>query len=536
MTKSKNKQSSGLFAQAFGVAKKLSSELQKFQVAPITSGAELANTSKTVEGKARFKSPFEVEKYESPQQMLRQQFPKLSHQFLGRHYTRVNSIASFVSPDLGEKASDYLFQWLNEFSSNSSLTEKILEEAGVKDIIELTKDTGRSQRLSQALIEQNKLLAAVQGAVTGATGVWGAAIDIPASIVLTLRTIYQTGRSHGFDLSEEADQEIVAFIFKEIDLSLVAEKQTLLVALKALKSMLETHDLQQFQQLLGSNNDFDLVKKWLGDEQGQFKFGWLNRVPQVSVVGKLTPVAGAVLSGFYSWRLLEDVGHKSQAIFGAARFYLNEHPDENISPLEAYYKAETLLKKAAPRLLNTSGEEVKQGVISDAPKNDVISSVSIQAKDSDVAKTPVDEKVEQGIQQLAEQHVAEHEHTEQQPALKTEQDQTLDGEGAEVATEQKPDNVEPAATQTTASDAPKNDVIAKVSIQAKDTDAVKPPVDEKVGEGIQQLAEQHVVEHEHTEQQPALKAEQEEIFDEAEAQVAPEQKSIDVEPASTKHS
>lgn len=447
MTKSKNKQSSGLFAQAFGVAKKLSSELQKMQVAPITSGADLAHSSNTIEGKARFKSPFEVEKYESPQQMLRQQFPKLSHQFLGRHYTRVNSIASFVSPDLGEKASDYLFQWLNEFSSNSSLTEKILEEAGVKDIIELTKDTGRSQRLSQALIEQNKLLAAVQGAVTGATGVWGAAIDIPASIVLTLRTIYQTGRSHGFDLSEEADQEIVAFIFKEIDLSLVAEKQTLLVALKALKSMLETHDLQQFQQLLGSNNDFDLVKKWLVDEQGQFKFGWLNRIPQVSVVGKLTPVAGAVLSGFYSWRLLEDVGHKSQSIFGAARFYLNEHPNENISPLEAYYKAETLLKKATPRLLNATGEEVKQGLGSETSKNEVITHVTVQTKETDAVKTPVDEKVEEGIQQLAQQHVVEHEHAEQQPALKADQEVAFDDDETEVATEQKSIDVEPASTK-----------------------------------------------------------------------------------------
>ena len=447
MTKSKNKQSSGLFAQAFGVAKKLSSELQKLQVAPITSGADLAHSSNTIEGKARFKSPFEVEKYESPQQMLRQQFPKLSHQFLGRHYTRVNSIASFVSPDLGEKASDYLFQWLNEFSSNSSLTEKILEEAGVKDIIELTKDTGRSQRLSQALIEQNKLLAAVQGAVTGATGVWGAAIDIPASIVLTLRTIYQTGRSHGFDLSEEADQEIVAFIFKEIDLSLVAEKQTLLVALKALKSMLETHDLQQFQQLLGSNNDFDLVKKWLVDEQGQFKFGWLNRVPQVSVVAKLTPVAGAALSGFYSWRLLEDVGHKSQSIFGAARFYLNEHPNENISPLEAYYKAETLLKKATPRLLNATGEEVKQGLGSETSKNEVITHVTVQTKETDAVKTPVDEKVEEGIQQLAQQHVVEHEHAEQQPALKAEQEVAFDDDETEVTTEQKSIDVEPASTK-----------------------------------------------------------------------------------------
>lgn len=441
MTKSKNKQSSGLFAQAFGVAKKLSSELQKFQVAPTTSGAELANSSNIVEGKARFKSPFEVEKYENPQQMLRQQFPKLSHQLLGRHYNRVNSVASFVSPDLGDKVSDYLFQWLNEFSSNSSLTEKILEEAGVKDIMELTTDTGRSQRLSQALIEQNKLLAAAQGAITGATGVWGAAIDIPASIVLTLRTIYQTGRSHGFDLSEDTDQEIVAFIFKEIDLSLVAEKQTLLVALKALKSMLETHDLQQFQQLLGSNNDIELVKKWLVDESGEFKWNWLNRIPQTSVLSKLTPVAGAALGGFYSWRLLEDVGHKSQSIFGAARFYINEHPHEKISPLDAYFKAEALLKKASPRLLSAAAEANKTTASDE--QNDVITKVTVQVKANKASTVAVGDKVEEGIQQLAEQHVVEHPHAEQQPALKVQQDETFE----DVEAEQKSIDIEPASTK-----------------------------------------------------------------------------------------
>ncbi|EPG37110.1 hypothetical protein F907_02375 [Acinetobacter colistiniresistens] len=444
MTKSKNKQSSGLFAQAFGVAKKLSSELQKLQVAPTTSGAELANSSNIVEGKARFKSPFEVEKYENPQQMLRQQFPKLSHQLLGRHYNRVNNVASFVSPDLGEKVSDYLFQWLNEFSSNSSLTEKILEEAGVKDIIELTQDTGRSQRLSQALIEQNKLLAAAQGAITGATGVWGAAIDIPASIVLALRTIYQTGRSHGFDLTEDADQEIVAFVFKEIDLSLVAEKQTLLVALKALQSMLETHDLQQFQQLLGSNNDIELVKKWLVDENGQFKWNWLNRIPQASVIGKLTPIAGAALGGFYSWRLLDDVGHKSQAIFGAARFYINEHPNEKISPLEAYFKAEQLLKKASPRLLSSAAVEGNNAT--SEQQNNVNTKVTVQTKENTAAKGSVGDKVEEGIQQLAEQHVVEHPHTEQQPALKQQENLSVE-EGAEMGTETKALDIEPASTK-----------------------------------------------------------------------------------------
>lgn len=60
------------------------------------------------------------------------------------------------------------------------------------------------------------MLAAAQGLITGATGVWGAAIDIPASIVLALRTIYQTGRSHGFDLSEEVDQDIVLLFLKKL--------------------------------------------------------------------------------------------------------------------------------------------------------------------------------------------------------------------------------------------------------------------------------------------------------------------------------
>ena len=445
MTKSQNKQSSGLLAQAFGVAKKLSSELQKRQLAPTTSAAELAHSSNVIEGSARFKPPFEVERYETPQQMLRQQLPKLSNQLLGRHYTRVNNFATFISPDLGEKVSEYLFQWLNEFSSNTSLTEKILEEAGVKDIAELTRDTGRSQRLSQALIEQNKLLAAVQGLITGATGVWGAAIDIPASIVLALRTVYQTGRSHGFDLNGDTDQEIVSFIFKEIDLSLVAEKQTLLLALKAVKSMLETHDLQQFQQLLGSNNDIEMIRKWLVDDEGQFKWGWLNRIPQASVIGKLTPVAGAALGSFYSWKLLEDVGHKSQSVFGAARFYLNEHPDEKISPLAAYYKAEALLRKASPKLLNPIETESHKPSTAEATKNDVITHVDVRAKENAADQPSVEEKVETGIQQLASQYVEEHEHTEQQPALTAQQDEIITEDEPEILAEQKPIEMEPTS-------------------------------------------------------------------------------------------
>ena len=274
---------------------------------------------------------------------------------------------------------------------------------------------------------------------------WGAAIDIPASIVLALRTVYQTGRSHGFDLNGDTDQEIVAFIFKEIDLSLVAEKQTLLLALKAVKSMLETHDLQQFQQLLGSNNDIEMIRKWLVDDEGQFKWGWLNRIPQASVIGKLTPVAGAALGSFYSWKLLEDVGHKSQSVFGAARFYLNEHPDEKISPLAAYYKAEALLRKASPKLLNPIETEPQKPSTAEATKNDVITHVDVRAKENAADQPSVEEKVETGIQQLASQYVEEHEHAEQQPALTAQQDEIITEDEPEIVAEQKPIEMEPAS-------------------------------------------------------------------------------------------
>ena len=228
MTKFNNNQSDNLFSQVFGVAKKLSSTglsiLQQNQSGDVSKVIEPIPTDKTVEGKSRTKSPFEVEQYESPQQMLREQLPKVTRQVFGRHFTKVNGVATFLSPDWDEKISGYLFDWLNDFSSKSTLTEKILEEAGAKDLFELTKDTGRSQRLSQALIEQNKLIATVQGAITGVSGVVGAAVDIPVSLVLVLRTIYQTGRSHGFDLLEVTDQDVVEFIFKEVDISLIAEK------------------------------------------------------------------------------------------------------------------------------------------------------------------------------------------------------------------------------------------------------------------------------------------------------------------------
>ncbi|WP_170643934.1 EcsC family protein, partial [Acinetobacter baumannii] len=71
-------------------------------------------------------------------------------------------------------------------------------------------------------------------AITGVYGMVGAAVDIPVSLVLVLRTLYETSRSHGIDFTEATNQAVVEFIFKAVDTTLIAEKPTLLLALTAL--------------------------------------------------------------------------------------------------------------------------------------------------------------------------------------------------------------------------------------------------------------------------------------------------------------
>ncbi|MBJ9986580.1 EcsC family protein [Acinetobacter sp. S40] len=442
MTNSNNNQSQSLLGTAFGVAKKLSCSGLSIlgHVAPGTVSKinTTVNEARTIEGNARVKNPLEVEKYQNPQQLMRQHLPKVSQQLLGRHYNRIYSVASFLSPDINEKISDYLFTRLNDFTEQTSSTTKVLEEAGAKSLDELSNNPDRSQRISQALIEQNKILAVAQGAVSGATGVIGAAVDVPFSLALALRTIYQTGRAHGFELSQQQEQDIVEFIFKEVDLGLVAEKQTLLMAIKSLSSMLQTHDLSQFQQLLGSTNDAEFLKQWLVDDQGQFKYKWLNGFSKFSLIGKLSPLAGATVSAVYSWRLIEDAGQKAQAIFGGARHYLLEHPNARVSPLNAYLALEQQIGQAKPSLISPNSQtaslhidESKIKQIDESKIKQVQAEVVMPTNSDDIKKVTVKprkpratknqqdstQKVEEGIHSLAEQYVEAHEKTQQQPAL-----------------------------------------------------------------------------------------------------------------------
>ena len=362
MKDSDNKRSRGFLTNAFGVAKKLSEvgiEVIQQATANDISKQNLAlDKSNVIEGSARTKSMFDANIYENPQQLLRTHVPQISRQLFGKHYGTVDRVANFVAPQFSDKVSDYLFDQLNTFTNNISSVDAVLDEAGVQHLEELTRDISRSERISRALAEQNKWIASVQGAVTGATGVIGSAVDIPVSIVMSLRTIYQVGRSYGFELNKETEQEIVQYIFKQIDLGLIAEKQAILMAIKALSNTLETHDVHQLQKLVGSSNDIEALKRWLTNEEGDAKWQWLNSIPKFSMLTKLAPIASASVGAMYSWKLVEEVNEKAQIVFAQARAYLLEQKDSALSPMEAYEKSLALIAQMKPKLI----EQIKANV------------------------------------------------------------------------------------------------------------------------------------------------------------------------------
>ena len=266
----------------------------------------------------------------------------------------------------------------------------------------------------------------------------GAAIDIPASLVMALRVIYQVGRSYGFDLSKESDQDIVQHIFRQIDLGLIAEKQAVLMALKTLSSTIQSSDISQLQQMLGSGNDTEVLKKYFLDESGQYKWPWLNQLPKVSLLdklAKLTPFASAGVGAVYSWRLVDEANQKAQQVFSHAREYLIQHADLQLPPLAAYEKSLELLAQAGPKLLESIKSiesSLKEPVLDQAVEisgNQNISQVKVLKK-THAAPASKEEKAAQvadELNALAEKEVAPSAAVPpQQPALAAAEDDFLE--------------------------------------------------------------------------------------------------------------
>jgi hypothetical protein len=88
--------------------------------------------------------------------------------------------------------------------------EAIQRLAGIKDLRELWhKPLEECDRLACRVHVESQTLATVEGAATGAGGVFTTLIDLPLLFVLSLRTILKIGHCYGYPLEHGKDQRFV---------------------------------------------------------------------------------------------------------------------------------------------------------------------------------------------------------------------------------------------------------------------------------------------------------------------------------------
>ena len=92
-----------------------------------------------------------------------------------------------------------------------------------------------SDKLANEVHNWANATAAIEGAATGATGLPGIAVDIPALITMSLRVIHKIGLCYGYECKSETDKQLVYGIMSVAGADNTKEKVLALANIQAIK-------------------------------------------------------------------------------------------------------------------------------------------------------------------------------------------------------------------------------------------------------------------------------------------------------------
>lgn len=171
----------------------------------------------------------------------------------------------------------------------------------------------RADELADLVADRNRLLAAAEGGATGFFSLAGMLLDLPLSLVIALRTIYQTAECYGQDLSGEEGLQQIYAILASIDYSNVAEKQTVMASFASLNAVAAHHGgrIGLLPNLLKSIADHPITEHVA--KPLLTKFG-----TKIGFVTRFLPVLGAVAGASYNTQMINSVAAVAQQVFRAA--------------------------------------------------------------------------------------------------------------------------------------------------------------------------------------------------------------------------
>ena len=253
---------------------------------------------------------------QDPIQSLRAHVPQLSRQLLVGRFASVSRLAHQLLPqELMERVTDHLLEQTVQFAELLSGNDALYDESGVLSLHDLRQlDLERADELANLVASRNRLLGATEGAVTGLAGFLGAIADLPLSVIIVLRTIYQTAECYGYDLADLDGRQKIYQLLANTDWSVLVEKQTVLLSLVSVQQLLKQGGVAGLQQRVGSAADLEVFEKLVQELAGSLNI----RLPD-QLTSRVVPLAGSVVGAFYNTRLINSVAALAQATFRQQR-------------------------------------------------------------------------------------------------------------------------------------------------------------------------------------------------------------------------
>jgi len=171
----------------------------------------------------------------------------------------------------------------------------------------------RADELADLVADRNRLLAAAEGGATGLFSLAGMLLDLPLSLVIALRTIYQTAECYGQDLSGEDGLQQIYAILASIDYASVGQKQTVMAGVASLNAVAASQGglIGVLPKLIKSLGDNPLTEK--------FAKPLLTKLStRVGFVTRFLPVLGAVTGATYNMQMINSVAAVAQQVFRTA--------------------------------------------------------------------------------------------------------------------------------------------------------------------------------------------------------------------------
>ncbi len=222
-------------------------------------------------------------------------FPNPLGELFRRAALPLAKAAEAVIPD---RVATLAIETIFKASDRAATADDIKRKAGVNDISQLRHESLETcDRLSQRVGTFAQGLATVEGALTGAGGIWTTLLDVPLLFGLCLRTIIKTGHCYGYPLDQPSDNAWILGAFavaisntkerrtelterlREIEDLLLEETQEQIVIEEsaALITQIEVfEDIPVFGAATGALLNFSVARKTAATAQHLFQERWLR--------------------------------------------------------------------------------------------------------------------------------------------------------------------------------------------------------------------------------------------------------------------